>query len=242
MPKLKILIVDDVASMRKFAKFSLEKSFPNIAVDEAANGKEAQARMEQVEYDLVLCDWEMPDITGDEVLDWMRRHPTLSATPFIMVTSRNDKQSVLKAIESGANSYVVKPYTAEMLAQKITAVMDKFDRRQHERFNANGTVNVHFRDLVARGSIIDLSQGGVFCTFSREDPIPAVFEKVLLDIKLENESKCNGIDSFVIRIQAAEAFIDSENLKLAFKFMEMPETKQSELAKFLSSLRKQSFS
>lgn len=238
MEKLKILIVDDAQSMRHFARFSLEKIFSGSTVDEAINGKEAQSKMEKAQYDLVLCDWEMPDIHGDQVLKWVRSHSTLSATPFIMVSARNDKQSILKAIELGANSYVVKPYTADMLAQKITAVMDKFDRRQYERFNACGTVSVHVRDRVAKGSIIDLSQGGVLCTFSRKEPIPAILEKALLDIQLENKSKCDGIDAFVIRIQAAESVIDSANLKLAFTFMELPDTKQSELAGLLTLLKK----
>src|SRR5271169_4048658 len=180
----------------------------------------------------------MPDITGDEVLQWVRQHPVAKATPFIMVTSRNDKDSVLKAVGAGANSYVVKPYTAEMLAQKITAVIDKFDRRQSERLYVTGTALVHFRDLVATGNIIDLSAGGIFCTFDRQNPIPAIFEKVMLDLKLEDGQKTNGIEGFVIRIQAAEAFIDAAEVKLAFKFMDSPSSeKGNELAKLLDAVK-----
>ncbi len=238
MKTLKVLVVDDVPSMRKFAKFGLEKGFPHVSIDEAASGKEAQSKIEATEYDLVLCDWEMPDIKGYEVLQWLRQHPVAKSMPFIMVTSRNDKESVVKAIEAGANSYVVKPYTAEMLAQKITAVIERFDRRRHERFNATGTAIIHFRDLVARGALIDLSLGGLFCTVNRKEPIPAIFEKVLLDIKLEGNVKSNGLEGFVIRIQAAEAFIDAEEIKLAFKFMdELPAEKKEELLTLLDAVK-----
>lgn len=235
MKKLKVLIVDDIASMRKFARFNLEKSFPGINVDEAAGGKEAQTKIELTGYDLILCDWEMPDITGDEVLRWVRQHPTMSATPFMMVTSRNDKHSVMRAVEAGANSYVVKPYTAEMLMQKITAVIDKFDRRRHERFAVGGSVTARFRDAVTKGAIIDLSLGGLFCSITRSNPIPGIFEKTLLDISLDDDREIKGIEAFVIRIQAAEAFIDAEEIRLAFKFLQLTDIEQGALKQLLNS-------
>ncbi|MBZ0156231.1 MAG: response regulator [Alphaproteobacteria bacterium] len=161
---------------------------------------------------LSLCDWEVPDITGDEVLHWVRRHPNLSATPFIMVTSRNDRPSVLRAIESGANAYVVKPYTAELLAQKITAVIDKFDRRQYERYTATGAITVHFHELVARGKLIDMSRGGLFSSFSRKNPLPSIFERVLIDIKLEDVQKTRGGDQ-----PPSQLTEKTESLLLTFK-------------------------
>ncbi|MEW5744513.1 MAG: response regulator [Nitrospirota bacterium] len=238
MKKLRLLMVEDAASMRKFAKYGLEKSFPSIRIDEATNGKEAQAKLEQAEYDLILCDWEMPEVQGDELLEWVRHHPNLSGTPFIMVTSRNDKQSVMKAIELGANSYVVKPFTAESLARKITTVIDRFDRREHERYEASGSLTFHFRDHVARGNLIDISLGGLLSVFSRSNELPSIFEKVTMDLQLENSPKSNGIEGFVIRIQAAEAFIDADRVKFAVKFLDMSPEKKKELQAVLNSLRK----
>lgn len=237
MKKLKALIVDDVASMRKFLKFGMEKSFPNIFVDEATNGKEAQAKLEKIEYDLVLCDWEMPLLNGEELLQWIRGHPTLNKTPFVMVTSRSDKPSVLKALQGGVDSYVVKPFTAEGLAQKVMSIVDKADRREQERFEAAGAVNLHFHDQVTRGSIIDVSFGGFFGSFARSAPLPAIFEKVLVDFKFEASHKIDGLEGFVIRLQASEAFIDAENVRIAVKFMDLPEKRKKELEKILSLLK-----
>lgn len=238
MKKLKVLVVDDVSSMRKFARFGLEKCFPGVSVEEASNGKDAQAKIESVEYDLILCDWEMPDMTGDEVLHWVRQHPSAKATPFIMVTSRNDKESVVKAIEAGANSYVVKPYSAEMLCQKITAVIDRFDRRRNDRVSVSGSTVVHFRDLIARGKLEDLSLGGIFGTFDRKGHLPCIFEPVVADIKLENDLKLNGISAFVIRIQAAEANMDTREVKVALKFSEaLSPEKLNELESFFDALK-----
>jgi CheY-like chemotaxis protein len=237
MQKLKALIVDDVASMRKFLRFGLEKTFPNISVDEAVNGKDAQAKLEKVEYDLVLCDWEMPLLNGEELLRWVRGHPTLSRTPFIMVSSRNDKPSVLKAMQEGVDSYVVKPFTAEGLARKVMMIVTKADRRELERIEVEGSTNLRFGDKVASGNIIDVSLGGIFSTFSRENSLPTIFEKVMVDIKLEDSRTVDGIEGFVIRLQAAEAFVDAENVKIAVKFMDLPADRKEEFEKILNSLK-----
>jgi CheY-like chemotaxis protein len=237
MKKLRVLIVDDVASMRKFLKFGLEKSFPSIFVDEASNGKEAQAKLEKLEYDLVLCDWEMPILTGAELLTWVRNHPILCKLPFIMATSRNDKPSVLEALQGGVDSYVVKPFTVESIAQKVLSLVEKADRREVKRFEAQGSTNLHFNDQIARGSVIDISMGGSFSMFSRKNKIPSIFEKVLVDIKLDNVKKVDGIEGFVIRIQAEEAFIDAENVKIAIKFMDFEDKRKKEMEGILSSLK-----
>ncbi len=236
MRKLRVLIVDDVASMRKFLKFGLEKSFPDIFVDEAAHGKEAQGKLEKGEYDLVLCDWEMPYVTGEELLAWMRNHPTLSKMPFIMVTSRSDKPSVLKAMQGGVDSYMVKPFTADGLAQKVMMLVDKADRREMERFEAHGSINLQFRDQVARGTIVDISIGGLFAVISRKNPLPSIFEEVRVDIKLDDQQKkVDGIAGFIIRIQAAEAYIDAEDVKIAVKFLNLSSEGTKQIQQLLDS-------
>ena len=237
MKKLKVLIVEDVASMRKFVRFGLEKSFPDLLVEEAATGKEAQAKLEQAEYDLILCDWELPDINGDEILIWVRNHPVLNSLPFIMVTSRNDKDSVTKAINMGVNSYIVKPFTAENLAQRIVAVIDKFDRRMFERVEADGAVEMRFSDVSIKGKLIDLSMGGLFCIFGRKNTLPGIFDTISADIQPCDDLKINGLKGFVIRIQAAEAFIDAEDVKIAVKFLDLEPEKNAELSKAIHSLK-----
>jgi len=236
MKTLKALIVDDVAAMRKFLRFGLEKTFPHVTAEEASNGKEAQAKLEKSDYDIVLCDWEMPQMNGEELLLWMRQHPTLKKTPFIMVSSRNDKPSVLKAMHGGVDSYVVKPFTAEGLAQKVMAIVEKADRREQERVEAHGQIDIHFGDKVASGRLIDISMGGIFGMFGRDNHLPGIFQKVSAGIKLENSHNMDGLEAFVIRVQAAEAFIDAENVKVAIKFFELPPEKAKQLQEMLHSL------
>lgn len=236
MAKNKVLVVDDMASVRRFIKFGLEKNHPNVEIQEAANGKEAQTMLEAEKYDLILCDWEMPLMSGMDLLGWVRNHPKLKEIPFIMVTAKNEKEHVIKALQAGVNSYVIKPFTIEGLIQKMAEVNRKFDRRQYERFDLSGEVVLQFRDLISRGNLLDLSIGGFLCNIHRKSPIPMIFEKLACDIKLDNNHKVSGLEGFVVRIQAAEAFIDSEYIKVAVKLLELDDKKLKELKDLLSSV------
>jgi CheY-like chemotaxis protein len=237
MQELRALIVDDVQSMRKFLKFGMEKTFPKVFIDEACNGKEAQLKLESGKYDLVLCDWEMPLLNGEELLCWMREQPSLKKTPFIMVTSRDDKSSVVRAMEQGVDSYVIKPFTADGLAQKVMSLISRADRRETERIEVQGSTRLRFGENVAQGNIIDVSLGGIFNTFSRANPLPGIFGEVKLDISLNESLKIEGLKGFVVRIQAAEAFIDAEHVKIAVKFEDLSAERKEKFEKILNLVK-----
>lgn len=236
MKKFITLVIDDTSTMRQFIRHGLEENLPNVHIDEASTGKEAIAKLDQTEYDLVLCDWELPDINGDEILQWVRSHPIIHQTPFIIISSRRDKESVIKAIHGGVNSYMVKPFNVGSLIQKITAVLDGFDRRRFQRFEASGAIILKFNNNILEGTIIDVSLGGVFCISKRNNPLPSIFEKVSIDIKFDS-GELSGIDGFTIRLQAAEALINAENVKIAVKFTEFDYHRNQELQKLLDSLK-----
>lgn len=239
MKNLKVLVIEDMAAIRQFMKFCLDKSFTNVSIVEAETGREARAKLEQEQYDLVLCDWGLPDISGEEILQWMKDSPSLRETPFIMVTSKSDRESVIKAVSSGVSSYVVKPFTADSLAQKISAVVDTFDRREHERIEADGTITLHNDKLAARGNIIEISMGGVFGMFSRQGPLPGILDRALIDVSAAGAPEVKGIEGFVIRIQAAEASPDTEEIRIAFRFLELSPEKRGELESVLTIMQSQ---
>jgi DNA-binding response OmpR family regulator len=241
MKKLNVLIVDDTAAMRKFIKSGLEDSFPGIHVDEAVSGKTAVIKLEQNEYNLVLCDWELPDLSGDEILQWVRVHPIINHTPFILVSSRRDKGSVTKAIRGGVSSYMVKPFNIGSLVQKVTAVIDHFERRQFQRFAIDGTIDLYFRDQSLKGGVIDLSMGGVFGLSNRGYSLPLIFEKVTVDVNLDSGSIL-GLDGFVIRLQAAEAVLDSESVKIAVKFSDLTLDRTQDLQRIVSAAKVHEYS
>lgn len=123
--KLRILIVDDVSSMRGLIRDGLSKMFADLSLDEAADGREALEKLQEASYDLVLCDWIMPEISGDQLLRCIRNSPRLKDLPFIMITTKGEKESVMEALQAGANDYVVKPFTAEGLAERIQKTLSR---------------------------------------------------------------------------------------------------------------------
>lgn len=118
---MKILLVDDSTTMRRIQKNTLEK-LGHSDIVEAGDGVEAIAKLQAGGFDLVLMDWNMPNMTGIEALKKIKGDPALKAVPVIMVTSESEKSRILEAIQSGAANYLVKPFQAETLAEKIAAV------------------------------------------------------------------------------------------------------------------------
>ena len=118
---MKILVVDDFITMRRIIKGSLKKKgFKNIF--EAEDGDLALAEMRRERIDLVISDWNMPNMTGIDLLRAMRKDDDLKDIPFIMVTAEGQRENVLQAVHEGINSYVIKPFTPEILAEKIQKV------------------------------------------------------------------------------------------------------------------------
>ena len=125
MSKISVLVVDDAPFIRDLVKKCLRNAFPGILTEDAVNGRKAQALMMHNSYDLVLCDWEMPEMSGLELLTWTREQESSKTLPFIMVTSRGDKENVVQAIQAGVSDYIGKPFTNEQLLTKVKRALAK---------------------------------------------------------------------------------------------------------------------
>ncbi|RBW49095.1 response regulator [Marinobacter sp. F3R11] len=125
MATLKALVVDDASFVRDLVKRTIRQRFPVIETTDAQNGRRAQSLMSRTEFDLILCDWEMPEMSGLELLQWMRQQPQYEKTPFIMITSRGDKDHVIEAVKEGVSEYLGKPFSPEGLGKKIIKVMGR---------------------------------------------------------------------------------------------------------------------
>ncbi|UXV19707.1 response regulator [Pseudomonas fluorescens] len=128
MSKVSVLVVDDASFIRDLVKKCLRNYFPGIKIEDAVNGKKAQTILMRETFDLVLCDWEMPEMSGLELLTWCREQAHLKAMPFVMVTSRGDKENVVQAIQAGVSGYVSKPFTNEQLLSKVKQALHKVGR------------------------------------------------------------------------------------------------------------------
>lgn len=122
--KIRVLVVDDFPTMRRIVKNLLKQlGFENI--DEAENGEDALNKLKSGEYGLVVSDWNMPVMEGIELLKNVRNDPQLKDIPFLMVTAEAEKEKVIEAIKAGVDNYVVKPFTGEVLKEKLEKIAQK---------------------------------------------------------------------------------------------------------------------
>ena len=121
---LKILVVDDFATMRKVVRNLLKQSgYENIV--EAEDGVVAMKVLKTQKIDFVISDWNMPNMSGLELLKVVRADAELAKTPFLMVTAEALQDNVVAAVKAGVSNYIVKPFTAEVLSEKIQKIMEK---------------------------------------------------------------------------------------------------------------------
>lgn len=120
-----ILIVDDYKTMLRIVRNLLKQlGFDNV--DEATDGSQALEKLRTKGYGLVISDWNMEPMTGYELLKEVRSDGQLKATPFIMVTAESKTDNVIAAKKAGVNNYIVKPFNAATLKQKLSAVLGDF--------------------------------------------------------------------------------------------------------------------
>ena len=121
---MRVLVVDDFATMRKIVKNVLKQINLENAT-EAENGKQALDLLKKEEIDLIISDWNMPEMTGIEFLRACKSDPKISHIPFIMVTAEAHKESVLEAIKAGVDNYITKPFTSDKLQDAINKATAK---------------------------------------------------------------------------------------------------------------------
>ncbi len=129
MAVLKFLVVDDATFIRDMLKKNLRDHFPGSEIMDAPSAKKAQVLLKTNRVDLILCDWEMPEMTGEEFLRWLRADEKYVDLPFIMVTSRGERDYIVKAAQAGVSDYIGKPFTPEALVGKVTKALAKVGKK-----------------------------------------------------------------------------------------------------------------
>jgi two-component system chemotaxis response regulator CheY len=125
-PKTKFLIVDDFSTMRRIVR-NLLKELGYTNADEAEDGVVALQKLETMptEFNFVVSDWNMPNMDGLTLLQKIRSSPQLKHLPVLMVTAEAKKENIIAAAQAGASGYVVKPFTAATLAEKLEKIFEK---------------------------------------------------------------------------------------------------------------------
>lgn len=121
---MKVLVVDDFSTMRRIVKNILRQlGFNNIL--EADDGSTGLDILQKEKIDLIISDWNMPKMTGLELLKAVRGDDALRDIPFLMVTAEAQQENIIEAVKAGVNNYIVKPFTAETLGKKIEQIYTK---------------------------------------------------------------------------------------------------------------------
>ncbi len=119
----KVLVVDDSSVMRQIIKNTLKQlGFGGDNLSDAEDGQMGLKRAVDGGFDLIISDWNMPKMTGIEFLKAVRAEGAIKATPFLMVTSEADKEKIVEAVQAGVSQYIVKPFNANQLEEKIKAI------------------------------------------------------------------------------------------------------------------------
>lgn len=123
---MKILIVDDFSTMRRIVK-NLLADLGHTHTAEADDGKTAWPMLQAGGYDFVITDWNMPEVTGIELLRQIRSDPELKALPVLMVTAEAQREQIIEAAKAGVNGYIIKPFTAATLKEKIDKIFQRVE-------------------------------------------------------------------------------------------------------------------
>lgn len=119
---MKIMLIDDSRTMRNIQKAVIAQLGAHV-IEEAADGQDALSKVHAFQPDLILVDWNMPNMNG---LEFVKAYRTANkTTPLIMVTTESEKARVIEAIKAGVNNYVIKPFTPDLLSQRINETMSK---------------------------------------------------------------------------------------------------------------------
>lgn len=126
-PNTRFLVVDDFSTMRRIVR-NLLKELGYSNIEEAEDGAQGLAKLKDGSFDFVVSDWNMPNMDGLTMLKSIRADENLKSLPVLMVTAEAKKENIIAAAQAGANGYVVKPFTAATLDEKLAKIFEKLEK------------------------------------------------------------------------------------------------------------------
>ena len=127
-PSMKFLVVDDFSTMRRIVR-NLLKELGYTNTEEAEDGAAALNLLRSTKFDFVVSDWNMPNMTGLELLKTIRADESLKTLPVLMITAEARKENIIEAAQAGANGYIVKPFTAATLSEKLAKIFKTLEQK-----------------------------------------------------------------------------------------------------------------
>lgn len=242
LSKATVLVVDDTQSVTLFVSKILREQLNCRKVKSFRTANNALEYIEEGgKVDWIISDWEMPGMTGDEFLLKVRNNPKTQDIPFIMLTSRNDRDSLITAAQAGVSDFIIKPFSAAVLMQKVRKVFLSCERRLMERFKATTKtpVKIEIEGGVPNfASLVDLSIGGclVRLPYGANISCGHIYGHAKLNIQLEDDEI--NVDGELIRVERDRDEPQSRKyIMVAFQFGEVDNRNKVKLERVLNSIK-----
>ncbi len=230
------LVVDDSATARSAIVQVLRDRLYCREVLEASNGQDALKMLGKHAIDWIFCDWEMPVMAGDELLAAVRENPATAHLPFIMITSRGDRDSLVTAVQLGVTSFVVKPFTAKKLVEKVFLARGRMERRNSERVRAASGQKAWLKfaqSAAIESDLIDISLSGLL-VLADHDLLRSytVFDALQVKLQMPDASEQPVLPCQVMRLEADPTHPSrTDKIRVAIRFQPMdPQARQALLA------------
>ncbi|SFB98550.1 PilZ domain-containing protein [Marinospirillum celere] len=239
-----VLVVDDSATARNAIINVLRDRLYCKEIHEAADGKEALRMLKQhPEIDWIFCDWEMPVMAGDELLAAVRKDPQTAHLPFIMITSKGDRDSLVTAVQLGVTSFVIKPFTAKKLVEKVFLARGRMERRNAERIKASRGQKAQLKFANKQpvdSDMIDISLSGLLTMCNHEEVRDiTIFDRMEVKVYMPHTEEEILLPCQVIRLEADPAHPSRvEEIRIATRFMPMEGTVRTQLVDYIEATRR----
>lgn len=211
MKDITFLIVDDCQTVRSVVRSAIFNRIGSNKIYTANNGAQALEILANRKIDIIISDWEMPKVSGQELLAKVRSHDRLKDTPFIMMTSRGGRESVLTAIQNGVSHYIVKPFTTEKLEEAINRSWNGAAKRHAIRLSGlpEHTLNIEMKGKWIPGQVRNISNTGALVELEF-DPSLTLFGQcnLHLTVQLVDEPPMDVqyVIGTIVRMEAEDAY------------------------------------
>jgi len=198
--KVTVLIVEDEQDIRELMSFHLSKQ--NISMDIAEDGRVAYDKLLKTKYDLVIMDWMIPEVSGLDLISWIRKKGHIQyTTPVLMVTAKSDPESIVLGLETGADDYMIKPFDFNVLGARVRNLLERteFIKQSQEKNQAPSLLSLGELTLNKASHKVNLSGQPIDLTYS---------EFKMLEMLISNQGR-------VLSRKQITSFIQGEDVVVA---------------------------
>lgn len=237
------LVVDDSRTVRRIVASILNEDLGCKQVIQSENALEAMDHIQsgEVKVDWIFSGWELQGMSGYEFLEKVRKNPSTATIPFVMMTSHDDRESILKALNAGVTDYLIKPFTHERFLEDVQRIFALRFRRKHPRYKARDAnpVEIVFKDGYAyHGNLMDVSLNDVLVrTPLFTKGMTQIYDKA--DLKISMPGGSVSFNGALFRMERIMSKDRTDMIYSAFEVTKIDKANSARLERFIDGLREE---